>query len=89
MVHSTTRNAPYIHPSPDLILELWRTFPNDVSRARSDEPTCIRTAVSSNYKTGSMSERIIPTHLKKLYDDPIQGKTEKEKQSIANLLIKY
>ena len=36
-----------------------------------------------------MSERIIPTHLKKLYDDSIQGKTEKGKQSIANLLIKY
>ena len=29
LVHSTTRNAPYIHPSHDLILELWRTFPND------------------------------------------------------------
>ena len=36
-----------------------------------------------------MSEQIIPTYLKKLYDDSIQGKTEKEKQSIANLLIKY
>ena len=28
LVHSTTRNAPYIHPSHDSILELWRTFPN-------------------------------------------------------------
>ena len=28
MVHSKTRNAPYIHPSHDSILELWRTFPN-------------------------------------------------------------
>ena len=28
LVHSTTRKAPYIHPRPDLILELWRTFPN-------------------------------------------------------------
>ena len=55
----------------------------------SDESACIRTAVSSNHETGSMSEQIIPTHLKKLYDDSIQGKTEKEKQSIANLLIKY
>ena len=27
-VHSATRNAPYIHPSHDSILELWRTFPN-------------------------------------------------------------
>ena len=27
LVHSTTRNAPYIHPSNDSILELWRTFP--------------------------------------------------------------
>ena len=28
LVHSTMRNAPYIHLSHDLILELWRTFPN-------------------------------------------------------------
>ena len=28
LVHNTTSNAPYIHPSHDLILELWRTFPN-------------------------------------------------------------
>ena len=28
MVHSTTSNAPYIHPSPDSIIKLWRTFPN-------------------------------------------------------------
>ena len=28
LVHSTTRNAPYIHPSHDSILELWWTFPN-------------------------------------------------------------
>ena len=34
-VHITTRNAPYIHPSSDLILELWRTFPNELT-------TCIR-----------------------------------------------
>ena len=26
--NSTTRNAPYIHPSHDSILKLWRTFPN-------------------------------------------------------------
>ena len=25
---STMRNAPYIHPSHDSVLELWRTFPN-------------------------------------------------------------
>ena len=25
---STTRNAPYIHPSHDSILKLWRTFSN-------------------------------------------------------------
>ena len=25
-LHSTTRNTPYIHPSHDSILELWRTF---------------------------------------------------------------
>ena len=55
----------------------------------SDESVCIRTAVSSNHETGSMSEQIIPTYLKKLYDDSIQRKTEKENQSIANLLIKY
>ena len=29
LVHSTTRNAPYIHPSHDSILKLWRTFPNE------------------------------------------------------------
>ena len=28
LVHSTTRNASYIHPSHDSILELLRTFPN-------------------------------------------------------------
>ena len=28
MVHSTTRNASYIHPGHDSILELLRTFPN-------------------------------------------------------------
>ena len=28
LVLSTTHNAPYIHPSHDSILELWRTFPN-------------------------------------------------------------
>ena len=28
LVNSTTRNAPYIHPSHDSILELWQTFPN-------------------------------------------------------------
>ena len=27
LVHSTTGNAPYMHPSHDSILELWRTFP--------------------------------------------------------------
>ena len=27
-VHSTTCTAPYIHPSHDSILELWRSFPN-------------------------------------------------------------
>ena len=30
LVHSVTQNAPYIHPSHDSILELWRTFPNDM-----------------------------------------------------------
>ena len=29
LVHSTTRNASYILPSHDSILELWRAFPND------------------------------------------------------------
>ena len=28
LVNSTMRNAPYMHPSHDSILELWRTFPN-------------------------------------------------------------
>ena len=28
LVHSNMRNAPYIHPSHDWILELWQTFPN-------------------------------------------------------------
>ena len=27
------RNAPYIHPSHDSILELWQTFPIESSRA--------------------------------------------------------
>ena len=31
MVYSTTRNAPYIHPSHYSILELWRTFLNESS----------------------------------------------------------
>ena len=44
----------------------------------SDESACIRTAVSLNHETESMSEQIIPTYLKKLYDDSIQCKTEKE-----------
>ena len=30
LVHSTTRDAPYRHPSHDSILELWRIFPNDL-----------------------------------------------------------
>ena len=30
LVHSTMGNAPYIHPGHDSILELWRTFLNDV-----------------------------------------------------------
>ena len=33
MIHSTTRNAPYIHPSHDSILELWRTIPNGTTSA--------------------------------------------------------
>ena len=28
LVHSTTHNAPHIHPSHNLIPELWQTFPN-------------------------------------------------------------
>ena len=28
LVHSATRNAPYIHPSHGSILELWQTIPN-------------------------------------------------------------
>ena len=36
LVHSTTRNASYIHtPSHDLILELLRTSPNDDIQARA------------------------------------------------------
>ena len=30
--YSTTHNAPFIHPSHDLILELWETFPNGLGR---------------------------------------------------------
>ena len=30
-VHSTTRNAPYVHPRLDLILKLGRTLPIDLS----------------------------------------------------------
>ena len=30
LVHSTTRNAPYIDQRHDSILELWRTFPNEL-----------------------------------------------------------
>ena len=30
LVHSTKRNAPYIHWSHDSILELWRSFRNEV-----------------------------------------------------------
>ena len=28
---TTTRHAPYLHPSHDSILELWRTFPNVIN----------------------------------------------------------
>ena len=31
LVPSSTHNVPYIHPTHDLILELWQTFPNAVS----------------------------------------------------------
>ena len=31
LVHSTMRNALYIHPSHDSILELWRTFLNVIN----------------------------------------------------------
>ena len=34
LVHRTTLNAHYIHPSNDSILELWRTFPNEPTRVR-------------------------------------------------------
>ena len=37
LVHSTTHIAPYIHPSHDLILKLWRTFPNDRAKQDSHE----------------------------------------------------
>ena len=33
LVHSTTHNAPYIHPGHDLILESWRSFPNAARHA--------------------------------------------------------
>ena len=36
-MHSTARNAPYIHLSHDSILELWQTFPNDESDELTDE----------------------------------------------------
>ena len=35
LVHSTTRNAPYIPSSHDSILEMWRTFPNAKVKAIS------------------------------------------------------
>ena len=53
----------------------------------SDEPTCIRTDVSLNHETGSLSEQIISTHLKTLYEDSIQGETGKEKKQNKVLLI--
>ena len=34
LVHSTMCNAPYIHPSHDSIIELWRTFSNGVTGRR-------------------------------------------------------
>ena len=34
LVYSAMRNAPYIHPSHDSILELWRTFPNECEQER-------------------------------------------------------
>ena len=40
LVHSTTCNAPYIHPSHDSILELWRTFPNVYSYVEMGELYC-------------------------------------------------
>ena len=33
LVHSTSRYAPYIHPSHDSTLELWQTFQNVVPRS--------------------------------------------------------
>ena len=41
LVHSTTRNAPYIHPSHDSILALWRTFPNVYSYVEMGELYCV------------------------------------------------
>ena len=35
LVHSTTRNAPYIHPNHDSFLELWRTFPSGYASEKS------------------------------------------------------
>ena len=35
-MHSTTHNAPYIQPSHDSILELWRTFPNECIKVVRD-----------------------------------------------------
>ena len=46
----------------DYVVGLAETF----SIKSSDESACIRTAVSLNHETESMSEQIIPTYLKKL-----------------------
>ena len=45
VVHSTTRNAPYIHQSHDSILELWRTLSNDrISQQLRLGRVCVYTA---------------------------------------------
>ena len=50
MVHITTRNAPYIHPSHDSIPVSWRTFPNGI---KNDE-------VIVDVSCDSISSLIIP-----------------------------
>ena len=49
LVHSTTRNAPNLHPSHDSILELWRTFPECCLPVRHQSASTSANSVESTY----------------------------------------
>ena len=55
LVHSTTLNAPSIHPTHDSILELWRTFPNaQVVESFVHPVTCFQECLTLDVMSWSM-----------------------------------